>query len=266
MPLMDVTIWGVRGALPRPMREGSVFGGNTSCISVACEDTVILLDAGSGMVDFGQSFQRDRTAGRLDILLSHLHLDHVMGFFSFSPLYDPETEIHIYGRAGFRAELETLIGPPYWPVGFGDFPARVQFHEISPGTSFSVGNVQVHTMEGNHPGGSMLYGLESAGKRLAYALDCEMDGGIWPKLAAFSGKSDVLIWDACFTSKDLRPGWGHSTWEQGLAMGRACGAGRIIMTHYSRDYTDEFLSRQETLMRRQDVSCYFAREGMVITL
>ncbi len=266
MPLIDITIWGVRGALPRPGRESNVFGGNTTCISVAGEETTIILDAGSGMVDFGQSFQKDRATGRLDILLSHLHLDHVMGFFSFQPLYDPEMEIHIYGRMGFWEQLKTLVGRPYWPVGFDDFPARIYFHEISAKGSFSIGDVQVYTMAGNHPGGSILYRLESAGKRLVYALDCEMSEEIWPKLTAFSRQSDLLIWDACFTSGDLRPGWGHSTWEQGLAMRQACGAAQIFMTHYNLDYTDEFLLQQEMSMRQQDASCYFAREGMVIGL
>ena len=68
-----------------------------------------------------------------------------------------------------------------------------------------------------------------------------------------------------FAPADLRPGWGHSTWEQGLEMGRAAGAGLVLMTHYSWDYSDEFLRRQEALAG-QDGICRFAKEGMVITL
>ena len=63
----------------------------------------------------------------------------------------------------------------------------------------------------------------------------------------------------------LQPGWGHSTWEQGIALRRASGAGTVLMTHYSWDYTDEFLRRQEK-QAAIDGGCLFAREGMVITL
>ena len=86
------------------------------------------------------------------------------------------------------------------------------------------------------------------------------------RLEEFALDNALPIWDANFTQADKRPGWGHSTWEEGLALGRAAGAGRILMTHYSRDYTDAFLREQERLAQEQDGACLFAREGMVIDL
>ena len=32
----------------------------------------------------------------------------------------------------------------------------------------------------------------------------------------FAAGADLLIWDATFAPEHLRPGWGHSTWAQGL--------------------------------------------------
>lgn len=93
-----------------------------------------------------------------------------------------------------------------------------------------------------------------------------MDDAIFPRLAEFAKGSDMLIWDANFTQEDKKPGWGHSTWEEGLNLARAAGAKRILMTHYARNYTDEFLREQELLAKAKFSACIFAREGMVFEL
>ena len=71
-----------------------------------------------------------------------------------------------------------------------------------------------------------------------------------------------MVWDANFTSQDLarHPGWGHSSWEQGVELGREAGAGLILMTHYNQSYTDDFLREQERLAAGPGVC--FAREYM----
>ena len=263
--LWKLTVWGVRGSAPRPSAGCMEYGGNTTCFSLEHGDHVVILDAGTGLAPLGQALTVRKDIKRLDILLSHLHLDHVLGLFSFLPLFDPEMELHFYGGAGWEKSLKTLVGPPWWPLGLGDFPAQLKFHEIQPGGGFTIDGLAVSTMAGNHPGGSILYRLDGDGKRLSYALDCEADGEILPALAEFARGSGLLIWDAGFTCGDLRPGWGHSAWEQGVVLGRTADVRQVLMTHYGWDYTDEFLRRQEDL-GGQDPICRFAKEGMVIAL
>ncbi len=260
-----VRVWGVRGSAPRPEADYMKFGGNTVCISLEYQEELIVLDAGSGLHALGNRVTADRFK-RLHILLGHLHVDHIMGLFSFWPFYNPKAEIHLYGRAGFQKELGLLMGPPFWPQGFGDFSAKLYFHELHPKEVFGVGGLKGDTMEGNHPGGSLLYRLEASGKRLTYALDCEISPDNAYELEDFSCKSSLLIWDATFAPEDMRFGWGHSTWKQGIALGRKAQAERVLMTHYSQEYTDVFLSRQEHLAMETDSISSFAREGMVIQL
>lgn len=268
----NITIWGVRGSAPQTAAEQAGFGGNTTCISVDCGDELAVLDGGSGLSALGRSLASAGSGQRIHLLFSHLHLDHVMGLFSFPPFYDPEAELHLYGGTGFEKQLRLLLGPPFWPVGFPDFPARLSFHELQAGDSFSLEHLHIHTMAGNHPGGSLLYRLESgqahtdAKKSLTYALDCEADDPTFRTLTEFSHGTDLLIWDACFVSEDLRPGWGHSTWEQGIRLRKAAGAKTVLMTHYGQNYSDSFLKQQEKKAAGIDPACRFAKEGMVITL
>ena len=266
-----LTVWGVRGSAPRSAPDCLEFGGCTTCLSLECEEELVILDAGSGLSSMGQGFIHKKQFKRLHILLSHLHLDHILGLPCFPPFFDPEMEIHLYGSKGFRQNLELLMAPPYWPVGFHDFKARVTFHELNPGDGFSLEILKGeflkgYTMQGNHPGGSLLYRLEAAGKSLTYALDCEMDEKTFHQLAEFSRGTCLLIWDAGFSPEHLRPGWGHSTWQQGIALRLAAQAKMALMMHYDWSYSDTFLRCQEQKARQQDPASRFAKEGMVITL
>lgn len=245
------------------------FGGNTSCLSVDCGEELVIFDAGTGIIRLGARLPAGRK--RIHLLVSHLHLDHITGLVGFRPLSDPAAEIHLYGegRDGlpFREQLGRVLGPPYWPVGLEEFQARVSFHEVGPGQRIRLADgLTVDTLRGSHPNLSLIYRLEGMGKRLVHTLDCEMGGGMEERLAEFARGCDLLVWDANFTAADLRPGWGHSTWEQGAALGRAAGAGLVLMTHYSSGYTDEFLRGQERLARAASPAVRFAREGMEIAL
>lgn len=257
----EITVWGIRGSAPAPFYEFMEYGGNTACISIRREKHIIVFDAGTGLAALARrwDFHQDM---RLDIFISHLHIDHVIGLFSFQPLFYTDMTIHLYGRAGLKQKLAQLLSPPWWPLGMQDFKAQLYFHEIQPGNSFCLNSFTVAAIEGNHPGGSILYRLDGDEKRLVYALDYEYDETTSAKFSEFSYGSDLIIWDANFTSEDLMDGWGHSTWEQGVKAGHDAAAAHVLMTHYSHGYTDEFLKGQENAC--SDPICIFAKEGMEI--
>lgn len=261
-----LTVWGTRGSVPVAASDVMEYGGNTSCVSVDTGDELVVFDAGSGLIRLGSQLERPR---RVHILLSHLHMDHLIGLFSFRPLHNPGMEIHLYGEAGVGAQLERLIGPPFWPLGLNDFQARITIHETGPGVRFLLAGANglfVDTLRGSHPNQSLLYRLKRGEKCVVYALDCELSGGIFEPLASFARNCGILVWDATFAPSDLRPGWGHSTWEQGITLGKAAGAGMVLMTHYNWSYTDRFLQEQERLAAAAHSAARFAKERMEIQL
>jgi len=268
-----LTAWGVRGSVPVASAEVMGYGGNTSCFGVEGEGELVIFDAGTGLIPLGERIAEQGGTRRVHILLSHLHIDHLMGLFGFRPLHQPGMEIHFYGESGEGGRLEErlgrLIGPPYWPLGLGDFPARLVFHETAAGDRFPLAGgcgLEVSTLGGNHPNRSLLYRLEAGEKSVTYALDCELEDSLFAPLADFARHTGVLVWDANFAPGDLRPGWGHSTWEQGIALGRAAGAGMVLMTHYNWEYDDAFLREQERLATAADGAVRFAKERMEIRL
>lgn len=275
-----IQIWGVRGSFPAPAEEFLLYGGNTVCVSVSCDANLIVFDAGSGLAALGNALENALEKGenypRIDIFLSHLHLDHLMGFFTFRPFYRPDMEIHIYGQDHeLDRHLCRLLAPPYWPIGLKDFQAKVFIHPLCPKKTVRLfgqehrkegEGIILHTLPGNHPGKSLLYRMEGAGKSLVYGLDCEIDAGFAPAYIDFARNADLLFWDAAFTEKDKKAGWGHSTWEQGIAFRQQANINQVLMLHYSSDYTDSFLARQEELAKQRDPASCFAKEGMTILL
>lgn len=299
---LQVRVWGVRGSGPETGAEYQEYGGNTSCVTVHTKERTVILDAGTGLGNFDRYYkqQTDRESAdapqssaqdakpkkHLDLLISHLHLDHLMGLYAGSFLFDPQMEVHIYGERWGESRLQEnlcrIFGPPYWPVRLDQVPAKIVFHEIQAGDTFLLGErIQVSTMRGLHPGDSILYRLditernmdcagcaETAQAGIVYGLDCELTDTMLPRLAEFARDSDLLIGDACYTEENLaqRQGWGHGSIERCRKLRRLSGAKRALLTHYERSYTDIFLRQQEEQSMVQDPACLFAREGMVLEL
>lgn len=265
-----LTIWGVRGSIPTPAPAFLEYGGNTPCISLECADALVALDAGSGLTGLGAYMAR-RDLRRADILLGHLHLDHVIGLFAFPLRYDPAAELHLYGRPGLTEKLARLIGPPLWPVDLMKGGGQIQIHEINTDRPFHLANgaapdITITALEGNHPGGCCYYRLTDSDRSLVYVLDCELSEGFDRELTAFARGADLLIWDAGFAPGKKIKGWGHSTWNEGLSLGRTAGVKQVLMSHYGPDHTDVFLREQERLADLASPLSRFAKEGMVIEL
>ena len=78
---MNITLWGVGGSIPTFNPNTVRYGGHTSCIEVEEDGWLIVLDAGSGIQNMNNSPNLDFE--RIDILLSHLHIDHIQGLGFF---------------------------------------------------------------------------------------------------------------------------------------------------------------------------------------
>ena len=105
---MQVTLWGTRGSLASPGPETARHGGNTACVEVRGADgTVLILDAGTGIRRQAASLPSGTT--RLDLLLTHLHMDHIQGLGFYAPLYDAAMEVHIWGPASTTMSLRSRL-------------------------------------------------------------------------------------------------------------------------------------------------------------
>lgn len=265
-----VTVLGVRGSMPVPAADRLGYGGHTSSFLVNCgpDAPLLALDAGTGLAAAGGALLPAGRPARLEVLISHFHLDHLLGLAALPLLDIPGAQLTLHGPPGLQQALQGLLAPPYWPVGLAGRPARVRVleHPVGEGFWAAEGAVWVETLAGCHPGKSCLYRLSDPGHRLVYGLDCELQGEMAARLAEFAAGAGLLIWDAGFAPGEEKPGWGHSTWRQGLAVGRCAGVKALLFAHYGAALTDQMLNAQQKAAAAADARCRFAKEGMVVEL
>ena len=264
--LAKVTILGVRGSMVMSGAGFVRYGGASSCILLQIAGETIFLDAGSGI----SGYKSQRNAENMHILISHSHIDHIIGFLSFAPLFYAEQRCHIYGKSRggltIKEQLLTLISPPLWPTGLESFPAELIFHGIDD--SFHIGEVAIDSLESNHPGGSTVYKITYGDKKIVYATDFEHDEYQTPKLAEFAADCSLLIYDAMFFDDEYPPymGWGHSTVNEGLKLKQLSNSKRMLLFHHSPDHNDLMLDRAQEKISRIDENCSFAKCGEEIFL
>jgi phosphoribosyl 1,2-cyclic phosphodiesterase len=257
-----VRFWGVRGSIPAPGPATARVGGNTSCVEVRLGHERIVLDAGSGLRQLGQSIGTAPFVGHL--LLSHLHWDHIQGLPFFLPLFSPRSALQIVGPPGLERALRRQMSGPTFPVGMDIFAARLALREIEAGEGWSIGEVQVQTAALQHPGGALGYRLQWRDRAVVYACDHEHgDPEVDTALRALCRGADLLIYDAQYLPEEYprRRGWGHSTFERGAELARAAEVGALILTHHDPTRDDRSVDRVEQRARRLFAASWVAREG-----
>lgn len=258
-----LTVLGARGSIPVSHKNVREFGGSTSCYMVRAGDETIFLDAGTGLI-----FAPDIPGKAPTILLSHLHLDHVLGLGMYPRLSQPGKLTHLMLKADSaeqaKEQLAALYSPPFWPLPLTDYAGDLDVVPLTP--SFQIGEVHVEVDEGRHPGDCAVFRLWYKNKSLVYASDFEPDDASFSRLASFSRDTDLLLYDAQYTEDayPLRKGFGHSTAEMGIELMEQCGAARLLLIHHDPLAFDDVLSARDHMLGRKNVS--YARESEMILL
>jgi phosphoribosyl 1,2-cyclic phosphodiesterase len=280
---VNIRIWGCRGSIAAPGPGTVRYGGNTSCVEVrGPSDEVIVLDAGTGARPLGESLLRE-PPGRIDLLLTHLHVDHLEGLGMFGPIWSPDTELHIWGPPSPIASLDdriaTYFSPPLFPVHLTEVPARVSFHD-APRTPWTIGSVTVTAHPILHPGATVGYRLEADGRSLAYvtdhepALGTDLDavGTSWISGFALAHRADVLIHDCQYTEEEYAAhvGWGHPSVGHVAAFARRAEVDRLVMFHHHPGHDDDQLDEMRgSVLSAWSVDaarCIVATEGASISV
>jgi phosphoribosyl 1,2-cyclic phosphodiesterase len=252
---VNVTLWGTRGSLPTPGPDTARYGGNTSCVSVEGEEgTVLVLDAGTGIRRMSTTLPD--TVRRVDVLLTHLHMDHIQGLGFFGPLYRTGVEVHVWGptstQLSLRARLMRYLSPPLFPVGLRELPCTLHLHEMGDGEA-DIGEFRVGSAHVCHPGPTVGYRItDRAGRSLAYLPDHEPALGActfptlpraWTSGGTLAYGCDLLIHDSQYAAHEYpaHVGWGHSSLAHTLDFAELVETRHLVPFHHDPGHSDAVL-------------------------
>ena len=277
---MQVNLWGTRGSLATPGPEMARYGGNTSCVGVVgSEGTVLVLDAGTGIRRLAATIPE--SMHRVDILLTHLHMDHIQGLGFFAPLYRPDVEVHIWGPGSatlrLQARLMRYLSPPLFPVSLSELPCKLVFHDISS-RDIDIGEFRVCSALVCHPGPTVGYRITAPkGGVLTYLPDHEPALAAlrfpslpreWTSGATLAAGADLLIHDSQYSAAEYpgHCGWGHSSLNQTLDFGTLTGVKQLVPFHHDPDHTDTDLDRLIAQAIEQTKPAYQVTPGIEGTI
>jgi phosphoribosyl 1,2-cyclic phosphodiesterase len=249
---MRVCLWGTRGSIASAGPDTIAYGGNTSCAEVEGRDgTIVILDAGTGIRRVGDTYKEPR---RVDILLTHLHMDHIQGLGFFGPFFEKDFEVHVWGPPSTTQDLRTrltrYLSPPLFPVRLRDVAAKLELHDV-PMEPFEIGGLRVAGQIVIHPGQTIGYRVSDGTATMAYLPDHEPALGLdkiptdprWTSGYDLAAGVDLLIHDAQYTSDEYenRVGWGHSSIADAVGLAAMTGAKRLVTFHHDPAHDDREL-------------------------
>ncbi len=273
---MRVVLHGVRGSTPAPGADFLRVGGSTSCVAVTPNgygSPTLLLDAGTGLSSVSRALDGDAFCG--DLLLTHLHWDHVQGlpFFRAGDRDDATVRLMLPSqgeaspdRPGSAAELlARAMSPPHFPIGPKGLRGDWTFDAIDAGT-FSAGGCAVTAVEVPHKGGRTFgYRFEADGETVVYLPDHHPALDPEPGLELARGV-DVLCHGAMFADSErpIAHAYGHATLGETHRLAREAGVGRLVLVHHAPSRTDDQVDALARQLPVDDPPVFVGREGQAV--
>lgn len=287
---LTVQFWGTRGSIPTPGANTQKYGGNTTCIEVRYDDTLLVFDAGSGIRELGMSWLNEFGGKSVDaaIVFTHLHWDHIQGFPFFSCGYIPDNTFTIWGEQRETSGVEQLLSGQmtgdYFPIELSAMQAKLNFRTIDG--PFEIGPLKVTPFPLPHPGGSLGYRVESGDAVFVLATDSEFDQILLNRdevtanhlakrqfpddLIEFLSGVNLIVIDTQYTDAvyQQRVGWGHNSIATVVDLCTQVKPDMVAMIHHDPQSTDQMVSNMSDDAARRlqrigsDTLVFSAREGM----
>lgn len=286
-----VKFWGVRGSTT--ITEQSVIrgvGGYTTCIQIDVGGETLLIDAGTGLRNFGKWFlSQPQTASdpqHLHMFATHPHDDHWLGLQFFAPIYARRNlTIDVTGHESWKRLFEqNIFDGVTFPVTTKMLAATTEFHTAVHGSILVIPtetghNIIVEPRLVKHPGGCFGYRFTYRGKSVVVIMDHEeahtdsvnaaSELELEDNLVELCRDADLVIIECQYHSvaavsiARYVKGWGHERAEHLVEILRTARVRNVVLTHHDPDATPtvvRFISK--IVGDGAKIPTAYAREGM----
>lgn len=281
---MKVILGGVRGSCPVAQPEFMKYGGETTSLLIEGEGGErILIDGGTGVRLLGQRLLQSSGVRSAWMFMTHYHLDHVAGLPMLPILYAPDWKLTMAAPDHHPIHIDEIMDRifdvPLWPLQTEDLRSRNEFRQlpgITAAAPFLCGGIEVRWCPVHHPGGCTAYRFDEPATGASMVMATDVEWGLssteekahLERLISFPSPAGLLVMDGQFDQASIarHRGWGHSSWQDALALAVRCRVRRLLITHHDPNSDDSRLDGWQAQLRHQAAWADFARQGMEITL
>jgi len=234
----------------------------------------LIVDAGSGILQFEHDLKNlDGQPPDLSLLISHLHLDHIVGLSTFEPAYRDDSQLKIFtcsrGNQPLKEQIFGIFEPPYWPVSAKSI-TTADCIAIEADKPFNIGPFTVTAFNASHPDKTLSFHITDGHSTFVHLLDSEIGAvspAVYKELLNYCQGADLVVFDAAYSPVDYASfkGWGHSTIAEAIQLANDSNCKRMLFAHFSQIYSDSEIDSWKTLLS-DDSKYIFAHDGLELTL
>lgn len=216
----ELVVLGANGTFPGPDAAATGF-------LLRSNGTDIWMDCGTGT--FSNLQKQTDYFGLAAVMLSHLHLDHVLDIYAlyyalkYSIRSDGPTGLDVFAPSGAEAHLGKLLNLQ----GESDFDGYLVFHPIDEKSDLNVGPFNFKFARTLHPIEAYAMRITVDGRTLVYTAD----SGATDSLVELARGADVLLAEASMHEHKAGSREVHMTALEAGNLAREAGVGRLILTH-----------------------------------
>jgi ribonuclease BN (tRNA processing enzyme) len=202
-------------------------GRQTACALLRMGDEAIMIDAGTGVSRLLERPELLDGVESLDIVLTHFHLDHVVGL-AYLPAIGLCEQTRVWGPGKLLYDQPTfdllarLTHEPIHPVPLEDQDIEVRDFD---GADIELAGIPVSMRrQDRHSAPTLGFRF---GDQLAWITDTAYD----PDSAQFAAGCELLAHESWFTMSDPRNVQIHAAAEQAAQVAEEAGVDRLLLIH-----------------------------------
>jgi ribonuclease BN (tRNA processing enzyme) len=225
----------------------SSFGRQTACYAVPIDQSLIILDAGTGLFRFAEKMGLNllKHTREIHLFLSHYHLDHTMGFYAAFQLFKG-IKVNVYSLTD-REVFSELVKINYFPVDFKKVHRDFKWYKLDDGER-KIGKFIVKSRVQNHRNEkSLAFRFHISDRVLSYITD----GEISEENNKFIQNSDLLMHEGTFSGEKLKNESldkqiidGHVTVLGAALIAKKAKVKKLVLIHHEPTFDNNKMEKQ----------------------
>jgi len=259
------------------------FGVNQPSFLLETEGLTIALDAGNGSLPMGEAMVQEGKTDAWLFITSH-GVEQTSGLGAFPLLRQEGAILRFAGPREPAKSLADLLRDNIkssFATNAAPVTAKLSLHELKEDTYELAPGVRVSPFYANHPGTTLGYVFDAAGRRVVYCPNAEIYGENATALQDYDEKigrlirgSDLLIHEARFLDEDYEANTnqGHSSLSSVIGFAADNDIARLVLCGFDPTYGPEkFAEIEKTAAELLDekgavINCLAAKDGLLVEL